>query len=311
VKSSEPYAKGIAAVFVTMNRSAVAKACLDHLANQTLRPEKIIVINNASEDDTEDLLSTIRDRHPDWLEVVSLRENLGNAGGMEIALENVFSGHFDAAWILDDDSWPAPDALERLIGATPIPELAVRSSKVIDKSSGALSWPVQVKANHGWKLFEGFDDLPESEVIQIRRSWLGALISRNVYETVGPVNGRLFIRGEDEEYPRKIETAGIPVFMVSTSQLHHPPAGPMHHWCFAGHTIIMEKNLSGDRLYYRLRNLWWIIRSERGALTAFAAALLDAIALVRWRRSLTDWLPIWSEAFCDAMLNQLGKRGAP
>lgn len=309
VQDSIKREEGIAVVFVTMNRSAIAKTCLDHLANQTLLPGKVIVINNASEDDTEEVLNAASNQHPDWLEVINLPENLGNAGGMEIALERVFSGQYSAAWILDDDSWPDPDALERLANAA-VPEFAVRSSRVVDKASGELSWPVQVKAQNGWDLLEGADRLPEDEVFRIRRSWLGALIPRDVYRKVGPVNGRLFIRGEDEDYPRKIERAEIPVFMVSSSLLHHPPAGPMDCWQFAGHTIIMEKNLHGDRLYYRLRNLWWIIRNDRSLLIALIAAILDGIALARWRNFSIDWLPVWYEAFCDAMMNRLGKRRA-
>ncbi len=290
-----------------MNRSAIAKTCLDHLANQTLPPEKVIVINNASEDDTADVLDAAHELRPDWLEIINLPENLGNAGGMEVVVSKAFADGYKAVWILDDDSWPELDALELLLAAD-LPSNAVRSSRVVDISTGNLSWPLQIHTQKGWLFREASDPLPQEENIRIRRSWLGVLISREVYERVGPIEGRLFLRGEDEDYPRRIEKAGFPVFMVSSSLIHHPPAGLLHRWNLFGREIVLEQGLSGDKLYYRLRNWWWLARRDSGAARAWIDASLYFIALARWEGLGSSWLPIWREAFRDAMTNRLGRR---
>ena len=49
-------ADGVAAIFVTMNRCEIAETCLEKLRAQTVRPGKIIVINNASTDLTLPML---------------------------------------------------------------------------------------------------------------------------------------------------------------------------------------------------------------------------------------------------------------
>ncbi len=302
-------ANHVAAVFVTMNRQETASTCLARLRSQTLRPGRVIVVENASTDGTRAMLREASEMSGGWLVVIESDQNLGNAGGMEIALEAAFSAGSDTVWILDDDSWPEPEALESLLKAE-VPEDSVLSCRVVDLATGSLSWPLQVPDRDGWRLVGPEDPLPDGDVIRIRRSWLGALIPKRVYEAVGPVEGRLFLRGEDEDYPRRIEKAGFPVFMVLGSLLHHPPAGRLNLWEFAGQTVVLESGLAGDKLYYRLRNAWWMARRDRGTFEATLVAVLHAFALLRWERPWAKWIPVWWEAARDAYLGRLGMRGS-
>jgi rhamnopyranosyl-N-acetylglucosaminyl-diphospho-decaprenol beta-1,3/1,4-galactofuranosyltransferase len=298
----------VAAVFVTMNRSATAMTCLQRLAAQTRLPDEVYVLDNASTDDTaEKLLEFAASQSELKLKIHSLAENIGNAGGMKIGMETIFAADFDGLWILDDDSWPEPEALERLL-APELPVEAVRTSRVIDVVTGNLSWPLQVRCGAGWKLLGNDDLLPAETVMSVRRSWLGALIPRLVYEKVGPIEGRLFLRGEDEDYPRRVERAGFPVFMIQDSILHHPPIGPLNHCRLFGREIVLEKNLTGDKLYYRLRNSLWMTRQENGGFAAFAESVLCFAALSCWRGLKFSWLPIWWQAQQDARANRLGIR---
>lgn len=299
--------KDVAAIFVTMNRCEIAEICLEKLRSQTVRLGKVFVINNASTDLTSSMLQKASKASDGWITAIELDENVGNAGGMEIAMEAAFLEGFASTWILDDDSWPEPDALALLLGAK-LPADSVRSCRVIDINTGDLSWPLQVPVDGGWQLLEGNDPLPTGDFIQIRRSWLGALIPRAVYEKVGPVEGKLFLRGEDEDYPRRIEQAGYSVFMVTQSLLHHPPAGRMNRWEIGGRIVTLEGGLTGDKLYYRLRNAWWMIRRDRGDFEAAVVAAFYWLALCRWERSFTGWQGVWWEAARDAFQNRLGAK---
>ncbi len=300
----------VAALFVTMNRSGTALTCLNRLAAQTRLPEGVFVIDNASTDDTAAELAKFAANCASLdLKIRSLSENLGNAGGMEIGMNAAFSDGYDAVWILDDDSWPEPEALEHLL-APELPRDAVRSSRVIDLATGDLSWPLQVREGSRWRLLEGGDPVPDIAVLPIRRSWLGALIPREVYEAVGPVEGRLFLRGEDEDYPRRIERHGFPVYMIRNSLLHHPPVGPLNRWNLFGREVVLELGLSGDKLYYRLRNSWWMTRREYGSTAALADAALCFVALACWQAPKVRWIPIWWQALRDARDNRLGIRRA-
>ncbi|MFD2255850.1 glycosyltransferase [Luteolibacter algae] len=300
----------VTAVFVTMNRSAIAVTCLKKLFKQTRPPERVIVFNNASTDNTLAALTSFQQGHPEFLTILDSPDNLGNAGGMERLMDRAFHEGADAVWILDDDSWPEIDALSELLQG----ELAadsVRSSRVIDPTTGYLSWPMQVTRGRSWGLLEADDPLPEGDCFRIRRSWLGALIPKSVYNAVGPINGKLFLRGEDEDYPRRIEKAGYQVFLLPKSVLHHPPAGRLHRWSALGQEIVLESGLSGDKLYYRLRNAWWIEKQNSGTLRAFFDALLYGAALVKWEGFSGKWTGIWAEAMKDMLSDRLGKRSDP
>ena len=303
-------ALGVTVVFVTMNRCEIASICLNKLRAQTRRPGKVIVVNNASTDGTQMMLFEASSQSDGWIVVMDLVENLGNAGGMQVAMEAAFASDSQAVWILDDDSWPEPDALERLLDVK-VPTDSVISCRVVDLATGHLSWPLQTPMKDGWQLVGPEDPLPPGEVVRIRRSWLGALISRKIYEAVGPVEGRLFLRGEDEDYPRRIERAGFPVFMITSSLLHHPPAGRLNLWEFAGRTVVLESGLIGDKLYYRLRNAWWMTRRDRGTFEAMVMVILHGFALLRWEPPVAKWLPVWWEAVNDAFRDRLGPRNDP
>ena len=52
------------------------------------------------------------------------------------------------------------------------------------------------------------------------------MLPKEVRQVVGPVNGALFIRGEDEEYPWRIEQAGFRQEAIRDAVMDHP--GPQN-----------------------------------------------------------------------------------
>lgn len=288
-----------------MARPEVAATCVRRLLAQTRRPSSIVVCLNDVDDGTKERIQVL---DAEGVELVLLEpgENLGNAGGVQRAMDRAFADGAEAVWILDDDSWPEPGALEALVSAE-LSEPVVRTSLVVDPETGQPSWPFQVEEEGRWVLRTGIPK--ERSPVKVRRSWLGAMIPRKVYEVVGPVNGELFLRGEDEDYPRRIERAGFEVYLVPGSVLHHPPGGEVHEWQLMGRSVVLEKELSGVKLYYRLRNAWWILRRDEGTLAALALAAAHVGILLRNAPDKRDALSVAWQAGRDAWRGRLGRRG--
>ncbi|RYE54855.1 MAG: glycosyltransferase, partial [Rhizobiaceae bacterium] len=90
----------VAAVFACYNRRDTAVECVRRLMAQTLPLDRVIVADNASTDGSGEALRSL-----DWqaLEVLDIGDNLGNAGGVQAAMEHAYAQGMDAVWILDDD----------------------------------------------------------------------------------------------------------------------------------------------------------------------------------------------------------------
>ncbi len=102
----------LAAVVVTYNRSAKLARVLDALAAQSRRPDAIYVIDNASTDDTAQVLEA---RDDAGLQHIRLSENIGGAGGFHEGIKLAYKEGHDFLWVSDDDAYPEPDAIERLL----------------------------------------------------------------------------------------------------------------------------------------------------------------------------------------------------
>lgn len=102
----------LAAVLVTYNRADQLGKVLDALAGQTRLPDVIYVIDNASTDDTAEVI----ERRADALPLIHHRlpNNLGGAGGFHAGLKLAWESGHDFFWVSDDDAYPHPDAIEIL-----------------------------------------------------------------------------------------------------------------------------------------------------------------------------------------------------
>jgi len=100
-------------VVVNWNGAATLKACLASLADQTLLPERVVLVDNAS---TDGSLAAAVVGFPS-LAVIANDANLGygyaNNQGIELALAE----GADAVLLVNNDATLAPDMLERLVAA--------------------------------------------------------------------------------------------------------------------------------------------------------------------------------------------------
>ncbi len=241
--------------------------CLQRLAQQKRRPDRIILINNASADcPTLDKAQAFADAQlgANCLHILQMPSNLGNAGGCAAGLDYAFKEiNADFVWVLDDDSWPRPESLAQLL-ACDCDSDTIRMSMVIDPSKAdELSWPLTAKAEGetSWQHIAKRAQLPAGEQIISRGGWLGALYPRHAWKKVGVPTPELFIRGEDEEYPWKLRKAGFNFVTLLSSPLEHPSCKQeLIKYELAGRCFFYEPGLHPSRVYYKNRNWAWLQR---------------------------------------------------
>jgi len=293
----------VTAVFATMNRAQTAVACVLALARQTRPPERVMVADNVSSDETVAALQNLVGL-PFELKVARMSENLGNAGGVREVMEMAFAGGADAVWILDDDSWPRERALEIMLENEWNPRV-VRHALQVDPKTGRFTWPLIVDHGPaGWKLVWDEKQLPDGDPIRSKFSWTGALISREVRQKTGAVNGDLFIRGEDEEYPWRITRAGFNFEAIRGAVMDHPGPANLAHWKLLGKNFFFERGLADWKLYYKVRNMVWLKRQQSGSIKAAKMALTYSLAAFVLEGPMR--IPVLLRAIRDGWRGKLG-----
>ncbi len=295
----------VAALFATMNRHATAVQCVQALAKQTSPPAMVVVADNDSSDQTAEVLEALPDL-PFPLHVIRMGYNSGNAGGVRAAMELAFGKNAEAAWILDDDSFPRETALHAMLDC--YDPLLVNQPLQINPNTGRFTWPLTVRIpGQGKRLVWNEDAMGSQRVIEAFAAWTGALVSREIYEKTGPVNEDLFIRGEDEEYPWRIANCGFRFQLVRNAILDHVGPENLVHWRFGGKNLFLEKGLADWKLYYKVRNMVWLKRKQGGIFRALAIALAYVAGIVQIDGA--SRVKILLRAIFDGLRSKLGPLG--
>ena len=232
----------VLAAVVTYNRSQLLARCVGALEAQTRPPDRILVINNSSTDDTEEML---RSRGTDFI----TQPNLGGAGGFSRAIAEALEGGYDAVWLMDDDGYPAPDALGRLVARLE-PGVACASSVVLrenDREHFVFPFPVLDKAG-----LPAIVAVPRklTSLAQLRKRapdgiypfahlFNGCLISIEAIRNIGNVEPAYFIMGDEVDYFMRLRQAGR---VISDLDAHHY------------HPDVAGRPLNDVKVYYYVKN---------------------------------------------------------
>uniref|UniRef100_UPI0031D45253 glycosyltransferase family 2 protein n=1 Tax=Saccharothrix mutabilis TaxID=33921 RepID=UPI0031D45253 len=214
---------GTTVVVVTWRGRAHITACLDALARQ--RPRRTIVLDNASDDGTAELLA----RHPSAPEVVRLDRNRGYAGGLAAVLPLVETEY--TAWLNDDavpdDGWLA--ALEQALADDPGAAAATSSMLLADGSTQSVGVALTADG-HGADLV-----LAGREVFGFCGG--AALLRTDALRAVGGVPAGFFCYYEDTDTAWRLRLAGHRVVSVGPARVRHrhgastrPGSRLFHRW---------------------------------------------------------------------------------
>ena len=199
----------VCAAVVTYERKQLLVECLSALLAQTHPVMRTFVVDNASADGTEELLRARGFLDRADVEYVRLPENVGGAGGFAKAVELTRAADADWIWLMDDDSEPQPDALERLLGAPPAadPATVALCPKVVYASG-------DIDANQRGHFRRRLRPLPAAEyrdghyVALGFLSFVGALIRAEAARRVDPPRADFFVWGDDVEYSFRLRRLG-------------------------------------------------------------------------------------------------------
>lgn len=219
-KSVSSASPTVAAIVVTFNRLDKLKTVLASLEAQTRLPDQLIIVNNASTDDTAAYLEEYRQsfalNDSVQLSIVTLDKNVGGAGGFSAGMQKGYDLGADYVWIFDDDGYPQPEALDKLVQGYETAEkelgpdvpYACSMVKFIDGNISEMNNPIPTW-DWGRLQAKGHANL----VLVTSCSFVSVLIPRWVMELYGLPYKEYFIWFDDAEYTLRItrESPGVEV----------------------------------------------------------------------------------------------------
>ena len=206
-----------AAVIVTHQRVELLRASLEIVAAQTHPVDWIIVVDNGAETQVRDLVAEVAGERGVYL---PSRTNLGGAGGFAYGFLHALTLGADAIWCADDDGRPADkqvlETLYRVAEDRGLHEVSPTVCNIDDPAR--LAFPLR----QGLTWHRRVDEL-EGEFLESYASLFnGALISARAMEIIGVPDYRLFIRGDEVEYHRRLSRSGLRYGTCLTTFYLHP-----------------------------------------------------------------------------------------
>ena len=248
----------VCAIIVTYNRKKDLLKCLHAILHGSTVPDIIYVIDNASTDQTEELIEYHfnKEIHLGTITYHVLSENIGGAGGFNCGLQFALESPCHYFWLMDDDAEPDFNALSSLMEAT----RRTKNNKdkcfvslATDKAKDRLSWGTGICLDNKTIIVEHLKDVPENR--ELKAPWapfLGFLVPRNIVDHIGLPKREYFIWGDDVEYSSRIWRSGFEILYVRDSIVYHPVLEKVT-VRFMGRNIVLI-NADDWKQYYGMRN---------------------------------------------------------
>jgi hypothetical protein len=281
----------ICAIIPTCNRAAMLRECLDSVVSQTRVPDRIIVVNDGSTDETQSVAQSFGDR-------VTLinKPNGGKSSALNLALHQCKE---DFVWICDDDDLAAPGALAHLaagLEANPQAGFIFGTFEIFRDEAG--------RRVHSPPTYWMRKDEPNIHIQFLEEMFtfqFAMLVRLSLYEKVGPFREDL-IRAQDHEMAIRFARAARGIFIpqvIFFQRVHDGQRGMLaapfdssantRKWLEYGQTMIaaIRKDYRIEEFTPSFARDWDSTRAKRAALVE-RACVCAARAL--WDEAIADFL---------------------
>ena len=319
----------VAAVVPTLNRKAALVRCIERLFSQTHPLETIFVVDNSSSDDTVDTLAargwipsasvvdegyTVHSGTPSprgtKMVLVRMANNAGSMGGFDEGMRRAYASAHDWIWLVDDDSEPASECLERLIRR---------------EAHGSLLGPIALSKKESDELsFEVWDEVHETKITSLKQAaelnpdgvivgdvcpFHGCLlINRDVVAGIGSIMGEMFHWGGEVEYAMRARAHGFRTATVIDATNYHKKYDVESVGLFLGKTAELPKGKLGSYCYYR--NMAYVVNRYYGKIQLAKWLLKYAWVFLVHNRMDIRGLILYGKATIDGLRGVWGKERA-
>lgn len=233
----------VIAIILNYMRPGDTIDCIDSLKKSSYSPLRLVVVDNASTDDSVERISAT---HPD-IEILQSKINTGYAGGMNLGIRHAFKFSPEYLLIINSDTIADSGYVSKLVDALlQKPKAAIASgtiyyypdtSKIWYAGGKIKYWRASGFANHSSPHVNntGSHDIQEVTFI----SGCALLIRVSAIQTVGLFDERFFMYLEDTELCHRMISHGFKLCYIPDAIIFHKDE---------------VKNIKSHQLYFGIRN---------------------------------------------------------
>ncbi|MBU4466266.1 MAG: glycosyltransferase, partial [Actinobacteria bacterium] len=184
---------------VTYNRSNLLTRLLESVIAMDPKPGHVVIIDNASTDDTTAVVESYRDRLGTELVYRRLETNTGGSGGFSEGMRTAYDLGSTWIWLMDDDVEVISDGLTRM-GAW-APRFKSIQGRRYDFDGSEFYWQYRLSIPFGIPIPfapAGFDSSGYREMNS--GCFEGMFIHRDIVQQIGLPDPRFFIYWDDSIY---------------------------------------------------------------------------------------------------------------
>lgn len=246
--------KKVAVILVNWNGFSITVDCIESLLKLTFTDFDVIVVDNASTDNSSSLL---KEKFPQIV-IIQSPENTGFAGGNNQGIAYAINQSYQYALILNNDTLVAPDLLDLLVAEIEKePNTAAVQPKIYFNHNKTKIW-------NGGSFYQPFTGItythtkPYNSQLPSKVDWVTGcafLVKTKVLKEVGSFAANFFMYYEDVDLSFRIVQAGYTLRYCPSTFVYH----------IAGASGKEEKQSSGGTLhpiihYYTVRNKIWLLK---------------------------------------------------
>jgi GT2 family glycosyltransferase len=210
-------------IVLSWNRCDETIKCIESLERQSYLHFRILVIDNGSTDGSAGALNALGDR----IDLIASPENLGYAGGNNLAMRQAFEKGASYVWLFNSDAVAGPEVLSQMVAVCEADRGIGLASPLIREEDDGIQF--------AGRLFDlAVPDTTSTEDIAQARAWqmsypdrialtgTAMLVSRALYERIGGLDETLFAYWEDTDYSIRSARTGFRNVVAFDTTIFHP-----------------------------------------------------------------------------------------
>lgn len=278
---------------VTYNRSGLLSRLLTSIGQMDPKPGHVVIVDNASVDDTTEVVESFRDSIGTEIVYRRLETNTGGSGGFSEGMRIAYDLGSTWIWLMDDDVEVLPDGLARM--GKWAPRFKSIQGRRYDYDGSEFYWQYRLSIPFGIPIPfapAGFDASGYRDMNS--GCFEGMFIHRDIVAQIGLPDPRFFIYWDDSVYgwlaSRKTSAVIVDEFVLRrTREIRQWDMGIRHlNASSDAYRYYIMRNRGHMKHYFRANDAYRPVRFALGSFLTFAKEIIRLVFVERKVRGTSN-----------------------